>query len=380
MPTQHQPWLRAELIAAPETMPGAQLMIPADGVEFHDDELVFHYQGDIVYVAAKDQLRSITWFAKQPNPETARRRAQWPKHGTRWTDEERADLLRRIRAGESWKAISLAHARSRTGCQQEAVKQGWVQPETFRPTPELLLGIAEMEAGKDSAPGAESAAPPSATTQPAESAPANEPALTAALSAPPPAAESVAWPSTAAPPTVSSSATESAFGGTKSDAPHTEASARPSIAAPPTESSSPTGSAFTATRSAPSPYAPAPESIPRAESAAPPAPTSSSAPASSPVPAISPAPASVAADIAVPNPDRPDRPQLPPRVPRQRTDSDAPPAPEPEDEGDSEKASDPGPSSGSRLFSRAQSSLARAALGAYMNPSRSQSGTTPGST
>ena len=118
MPTQTQPWLRAELIAAPETMPGAQLMIPADGIEFHDDQLVFHQQGEVVYVAAQGQLRSITWFARQPNPETARRKARWPKHGTRWTDEERADLLARIRAGESWKTISLAHGRSRTGCQQ----------------------------------------------------------------------------------------------------------------------------------------------------------------------------------------------------------------------------------------------------------------------
>ena len=68
--TTTQPWLRAELIAAPETTPGAQLMIPADGVEFHDDQLVFHHQGEVVYVADQGQLRSITWFAKQPNPET----------------------------------------------------------------------------------------------------------------------------------------------------------------------------------------------------------------------------------------------------------------------------------------------------------------------
>ena len=139
MPTQTQPWLRAELIAAPETTPGAQLMIPADGVEFHDDQLVFHHQGDIVYVAPQGQLRSITWFAKQPNPETARRKAQWPKHGTRWTDDERADLLRHLRTGHSWKAISHAHGRSRTGCQQEAIKQGWLDPETLQPTAALLL-------------------------------------------------------------------------------------------------------------------------------------------------------------------------------------------------------------------------------------------------
>ena len=142
MPTPTQPWLRAELIAAPETTPGAQLMIPADGIEFHDDQLVFHHQGDIVYVAPQGQLRSITWFARQPHPETARRKAQWPNHGTRWTDEERTELHRHLRAGHSWKAISHAHGRSRTGCQQEAVKQGWLDGETLAPTARLLGGAS----------------------------------------------------------------------------------------------------------------------------------------------------------------------------------------------------------------------------------------------
>ena len=139
MPTQNQPWLRAELIAAPETTPGAQLMIPADGVEFHDDQLVFHHQGDIVYIAPQSQLRSITWFARQPNPETARRKAQWPNHGTRWTDEERTDLHHHLRTGHTWKTISQAHGRSRSGCQQEAVKQGWLDPDTLLPTPDNPL-------------------------------------------------------------------------------------------------------------------------------------------------------------------------------------------------------------------------------------------------
>lgn len=140
MPTPTQPWLRAELIAAPETTPGAQLMIPADGIEFHDGQLVFHHQGDVVYVAPQGQLRSITWFARQPHPETARRKAQWPNHGTRWTDEERTELHSHLRAGHSWKAISHAHGRSRTGCQQEAVKQGWLDGETMAPTARLLGG------------------------------------------------------------------------------------------------------------------------------------------------------------------------------------------------------------------------------------------------
>ncbi|MBS2545554.1 hypothetical protein KGQ19_01595, partial [Catenulispora sp. NL8] len=152
MSTQTHPWLRAELIAGPETTPGAQLMIPADGVEFHDDQLVFHHQGDIVYVAAQGQLRSITWFAKQPNPESALRKAQWPNHGTRWTDDERQDLLRRIRTGENWKAISHAHGRSRTGCQQEAVKQGWLDADTLRPKPEVLLGTDPQPTPANNAP------------------------------------------------------------------------------------------------------------------------------------------------------------------------------------------------------------------------------------
>lgn len=159
MPTQTHPWLRAELIAAPETTPGAQLMIPADGIEFHDDQLVFHHQGEIVYVAPKNQLRSITWFAKQPHPETARRKAQWPNHGTRWTDEERTNLQNHLRAGHSWKAISHGHGRSRTGCQQEAVKQGWLDPETLAPTAKLL---EDADAGASST---DSAASPSAATE-----------------------------------------------------------------------------------------------------------------------------------------------------------------------------------------------------------------------
>ena len=152
MPTSTQPWLRAELIAAPETTPGAQLMIPADGIEFHDGQLVFHRQGDVVYVAPEGQLRSITWLARQPHPETARRKAQWPNHGTRWTDQERADLRAHLEAGHSWKAISHAHGRSRTGCQQEAVKQGWLDSETLAPTPKLWGGEApEAETGTQQA-------------------------------------------------------------------------------------------------------------------------------------------------------------------------------------------------------------------------------------
>ena len=166
MPTPPQSWLRAELIAGPETTPGAQLLLPADGVEFHDDQLVFHHQGDVVYVAHQGQLRSITWFAKQPNPDLARRRAQWPNAGTRWTDQEREDLRRRLKTGQSWQAISAAHGRSRTGCQQEAVKQGWLDPDTLRISPTLLLPADQAEAATPEATTPSTATDPAADLTP----------------------------------------------------------------------------------------------------------------------------------------------------------------------------------------------------------------------
>lgn len=318
MSTQTQPWLRAELIAAPETTPGAQLMIPADGVEFHDDQLVFHHQGDVVYVAPQSQLRSITWFAKQPNPETARRKAQWPKHGTRWTDEERTDLLRRVRAGESWKTISLAHGRSRTGCQQEAVKQGWIHPDTLRPTPELLLSSVEED--------------------------------TPSTNAAPNSDSDVGTATAAAPTKAPAPDTRSADG--------TEPSVPSRIAAEITaDSAEPSAVAIAPTAD------PGPANVPAFVV---PAADARSVPVAVPVEV-----SALASNIAMPNPDRP---QIPPRVPRQRTDSNPQPEPEPDD--DSEKDSDPGTSPGSRFLSRAQSSLARATLGAYMTPPRGQSGTT----
>ncbi|MFL6115158.1 MAG: hypothetical protein ACJ786_27990, partial [Catenulispora sp.] len=137
-----QPWLRAELIG-PETTLGPQLMIPADSVEFHEDQLVFQAQGEVVYVAHRDQLRAITWYAKQPNPALARRRSLWPNHGTRWTDDQRTDLRHRLQQGQTWRTISTAAGRSRAGCQQEAIKQGWIDPETLIPLPALLANDAD---------------------------------------------------------------------------------------------------------------------------------------------------------------------------------------------------------------------------------------------
>ncbi|WP_194905136.1 hypothetical protein [Catenulispora rubra] len=410
MTTYTQPWLRAELIAAPDTTPGAQLMIPADGVEFHDDQLVFHHQGDVVYVAAQGQLRSITWFAKQPNPETARRKAQWPKHGTRWTDEERTDLLRRVRAGESWKTISLAHGRSRTGCQQEAVKQGWIHPDTLRPTPELLLSIVEEDSAAvaTSAPTerlAPNAGPTDATepslpndtaslnTNAAPSSDTNaDTAATAEVPAPDTrstettapsaprhrAAETTpasAAPSPEARPAAQSSAAPSISGRTTADT--TADSAAPAIsttAKPPTDTGLANKPAFVAPIGA---NPAAPTAAPATSTAAtPPTGANPAPPAAIAIPTtIDPGPAKVSAfvvpvAIAMPNPDRP---QIQPRVPRQRTDSN--PQPKPKPDGDSEKDSEPGSSPGSRFLSRAQSSLARATLGAYMNPPRGQSGT-----
>ncbi|MEY9857517.1 hypothetical protein ABH935_003125 [Catenulispora sp. GAS73] len=430
MTTQTQPWLRAELIAAPETTPGAQLMIPADGVEFHDDQLVFHHQGDVVYVAAQGQLRSITWFAKQPNPETARRKAQWPKHGTRWTDEERTDLHRRIRAGESWKTISLAHGRSRTGCQQEAVKQGWIHPDTLRPTPELLLSIVEedTDAGPPRAtaqvpaPDAGSAdatvpTAPSSTAADAASAraevpapdtrsadgtsptdpsrtvtaaPAEAPATTAALPTAPHHAAAGTTADPAAPAAQAQSPTAPGIPSRTVTAAPAEAPATTATLpiAPHHAAAETTADPAAAAAQAQSPTAPGIPSRTTAETTADTAAGSAASPPFDPgppnmsafvvpvagskaVPVAAPAGVSaLTADIAMPNPDRP---RIPPRVPRQRTDPN--PQPEPKPDGDSEKDSDPGSSPGSRFLSRAQSSLARATLGAYMNPPRGQSGT-----
>ncbi|ACU69056.1 hypothetical protein Caci_0101 [Catenulispora acidiphila DSM 44928] len=329
MPTQTQPWLRAELIAAPETTPGAQLMIPADGVEFHDDQLVFHHQGDIVYVAAQGQLRSITWFARQPNPETARRKAQWPNHGTRWTDEERADLRRHLSTGHSWKTISHAHGRSRSGCQQEAVKQGWLDPETLQPTPELLLEAA--------APIPDTAAAPAAPAAPADH----------------------AAPSTNDSHPLSVAASDST-------------SATASVAASNSVSDSTSGAASDSTPGAESP------AIPMHSPAAPHAPTPLIFTGSEAAPTPAHAAATPVSHSAV---AQPDRPRIPPRVPRQRTGPTTEPHPGPDPGGTSSQDSDPDtgdspgatPSPGTRFLSRAQSSLARATLGAYMNPPRGQS-------
>lgn len=338
MPTQTQPWLRAELIAAPETTPGAQLMIPADGVEFHDDQLVFHHQGDIVYVAAQGQLRSITWFARQPNPETARRKAQWPNHGTRWTDEERADLRRHLRTGHSWKTISHAHGRSRSGCQQEAVKQGWLDPETLQPTPELLL---------------EAAAPiPDTATAPAT--PADHAAPSTTDSHPRSAAASD-----------SASGTASAAASVAASNPVSDST---SVAASDSVSDSTSGAAS----GAGSP------TIPRHSPAAPHAPTPLILTGSEAAPTPAHAAATPVSHNAV---AQPDRPRIPPRVPRQRTGPTTEPHPGPDPGSASSQDSDPDtgdspgttPSPGTRFLSRAQSSLARATLGTYMNPPRGQS-------
>ncbi|MEY9927055.1 hypothetical protein ABH926_001680 [Catenulispora sp. GP43] len=462
MPTQTQPWLRAELIAAPETTPGAQLMIPADGVEFHDDQLVFHHQGDIVYVASQGQLRSITWFARQPNPETARRKAQWPKHGTRWTDEERADLLRHLRTGQSWKAISHAHGRSRTGCQQEAIKQGWLDPDTLQPTAALLLAEPDpTPAAKAESllatPSTDSAAPtPDATpadspdpapnnssdpkpnavpaglanksrkTAPTDSPPnaaatpaiadqlhkatladaaADSPANPAASSAladllretalasaaadsPPNAAASASSPPSARPaasPALANLLRKSAPADTAADSPPNAAASASSpptswVIAPPPAADPPQPSARIPASTRPSPSAtssPTAElavATPRAvhDSAASPSPTTPSAPPIAAEP--------LASATAAPQPDRP---RIPPRVPRQRTGSGAESQPgggDPDKDPDPDSGPGSAPGPGSRFLSRAQSSLARATLGAYMNPPRGQSGAASGAT
>ena len=147
-----QTWVRAELAGSNAAF-GAQLLIPADGLEFHENELVFQRQGEIVYVAAAGQLRSVTWLAKQPNPELDRRRAQWPKHGTRWTADERDELRLRLAAGEEWNAVSAAHGRLRSGVQQEAAKQGWVDSDTFEVRPEVRPEVQVGDAADVTAPG-----------------------------------------------------------------------------------------------------------------------------------------------------------------------------------------------------------------------------------
>ena len=490
MPTHSQPWLRAELIAAPETTPGAQLMIPADGVEFHDDELVFHHQGDIVYVAQQGQLRSITWSARQPNPETARRKAQWPNHGTRWTDEEREDLLRRIRAGQSWKAISHAHGRSRTGCQQEAVKQGWLEPETLLPKPEVLLAAAsQTDSEGTSTPGARGETDAGSATETASAAPANtdsgatadadsgattgadSPATAnadsgvtadagsgatanaetdtrgAALavsgavnrpsvspSDPADNAYTATSPTTAADPvgaTVPATATsagypvpqtfsEPADRRTSAETPAKHGAPAISDAHRADSTSAPTSIPGTPTAASqghlstsdadsavlhPSPTVsqhvpPIPQPGPTIAHSEPPAsraesvtpqppsvhqPTTHLAPPSPPSPpstvipktAASP-PATLASEAAALPPDRP---RFPPRVPRQRTSPESQPGSGPDADSETDAGpGDTGPRPGSRFLSRAQSSLARATLGAYMNPPRAQSDAASGAT
>ena len=145
--TAAQTWIRAELVGVPDSAFGPQLLIPADGVEFHGPDLVFHRDGEVVYVTRPDQLRSLTWLGPATDPERERRRAQWPNHGKRWTGEQRESLRGLIVAGTGWTEIARTHGRSRTGVQQEAVKQGWVEADTLRPTPALI-----DEGGGGSAP------------------------------------------------------------------------------------------------------------------------------------------------------------------------------------------------------------------------------------
>jgi hypothetical protein len=385
MTTQTQPWLRAELIAAPETTPGAQLMIPADGIEFHDDQLVFHHQGDVVYVAPQGQLRSITWFARQPHPETARRKAQWPNHGTRWTDEERTELHRHLRAGHSWKVISHAHGRSRTGCQQEAVKQGWLDAETLRLKPEFLPepGPADPERTAAAPEAQNPASPPAAADDARETqaAPAPAPDPTAGYPAASPAADRGTAPAGArhrgpkasaepsstgqAPPRPSDytapgsappSITETSATPQRPSAPHS------ANHAPPPSSDTP----GTASLSANAPFGPA-----TPHTAAPY--VLSRQPAGAPAPNVF--SSALTSDAASPDPDRP---RFPARVPRQRTNPDN--LPSPEKGPDPEPGPEAGPRPGSRFLSRAQSSLARATLGAYMNPPRGDSGLAPEAT
>jgi hypothetical protein len=155
MSTATQAWVRAELVGSPTAGFGAQLMIPADSMEFHDGEMVFQRQGEVVYVAEPGQLRSVTWLGKQPNPSLERRKAMWPNHGTRWTDEQRDELKRQLAEGESWTTISAEHGRSRTGVQQEAAKQGWVEPDTYQLRPEFITEYLSEISGERSSPDVE---------------------------------------------------------------------------------------------------------------------------------------------------------------------------------------------------------------------------------
>lgn len=152
--TAAQTWIRAELVGVPDSAFGPQLMIPADGVEFHGPDLVFHREGEVVYVTRPDQLRSLTWLGPTTDPERERRRAQWPNHGKRWTAEQREILRTQLLAAASWTEIAKTHGRSRTGVQQEAVKQGWVDAETLRPAAALHddggSPRGEMDVGQDS--------------------------------------------------------------------------------------------------------------------------------------------------------------------------------------------------------------------------------------
>jgi hypothetical protein len=296
-------------------------MIPADGIEFHDGQLVFHHQGDVVYVAPQGQLRSITWFARQPHPETARRKAQWPNHGTRWTDEERTELHCHLRAGHSWKVISHAHGRSRTGCQQEAVKQGWLDGETLAPT-ERLLGGEGANTGIDAQNGIDAQTDVDALTH-------------------------VNAQTDVDAQTHVGAQTDANADGALAGAPNDPA---PSLVLA-TAAADSSASAELATVSADS--LPTPAVVP---------PDFALAGAADAVayPVLAQAAMAIAREASAHTDTelQPDRVQ----IPHQRTDSADVPDPDPE------KDSPPGP--GSRFLSRAQSSLARATLGAYVNPPR----------
>lgn len=147
--TSAQSWIRAELVGVPDSPFGPQLMIPADGVEFHGPDLVFHHDGEVVYVTRPDQLRSLTWLGATTDPDRERRRAQWPNHGKRWNDEQRGQLRAEILAGADWNEIAKSHGRSRTGVQQEAVKQGWVDADTLRPAASLLADEGGSSPARD---------------------------------------------------------------------------------------------------------------------------------------------------------------------------------------------------------------------------------------
>lgn len=387
MTTQTQPWLRAELIAAPETTPGAQLMIPADGIEFHDDQIVFHHQGDIVYVAPQGQIRSITWLAKQPHPATARRRAQWPNHGTRWTDEEREDLLRRLQTGQAWKTISTAHGRSRSGCQQEAVKQGWLDADTLRLKPEFLPepgpGPADPERTAAAPEAQNPASPPAAADDARETqaTPAPAPDPTAGYPATSPAADRGTAPAGARHRGPKASAEPSSTGhAPPRPSDYTAAgSALPSITENSATPQRPSAPHFANDAPPPTPDTSGTASLSATTPFGPATPHTAASYVLSHQPAGAPAPnvfsSALTPDAAFPDPDRP---RFPARVPRQRTNPDN--LPSPETGPDPEPGPEAGPRPGSRFLSRAQSSLARAALGAYMNPPRGDSGLTPEAT